>query len=266
MSLWLDSLLLDGADRLYSLLPRRRPPAERLAACKLISHRGERDDRTVFENTYAAFDPLRGSGVFGIEFDVRWTADQVPVVIHDATLERMHLDPARVRDLTWDELRRRHPQVPDLHGLVRRYCGEFHLMVELKREPLPDPERQQRRLLEALAPALEAGRCHVISLWPPMFRFFPRLPPARTLGVARTNVDEISAEALQSGRGGLTTQYMFLRERHVRHHHQAGQRVGSGFVHSRSVLFRELNRGVDWIFTNRARAMQCLLDRLRGAE
>ena len=40
------------------------------------------------------------------------------------------------------ELHRRQPQIPRLDELVRRYAGEFHLMVELKEEPYPDPARQ----------------------------------------------------------------------------------------------------------------------------
>jgi hypothetical protein len=45
----------------------------------------------------------------------------------------------------------------------------------------------------------------------------------------------------------------------IRRHHAAGQRTGPGYPRSMPVLFRELNRQVDWIFSNHAgRIMQCL--------
>ena len=34
----------------------------------------------------------------------------------------------------------------------------------------------------------------------------------------------------------------------LRKHHRNGRKIGTGYVRSRNCLFRELNRGVDWIF------------------
>jgi len=253
---WLDRLFLQATDALYALRPPRRPAPAQLRELHVISHRGERDNRTVFENTFAAFEPLRGSGVFGLECDARWTKDRVPVVFHDADLRRLFGDAARVADLTREELRRRRPEIPDLYAFVRRYTGEFHLMVELKEEPYPEPELQARRLLEALAPALDRERCHVLSLRPAMLDRLPGLPPARTLGIARLNADEISREALARGRAGMACHYVALRSHHIARHRAAAQAVGSGFPASRSVLFREAARGVRYLFSNNALALE----------
>jgi glycerophosphoryl diester phosphodiesterase len=252
---WLDQAVLHAVDALYAL-PRRAATPAQLAACRIVSHRGERDDRTVLENTVAAFDPLRGSGVFGIEFDVRWTADLVPVVFHDPDLRRLFGARERLADLGWDRLHAAWPQIPRLDEFVRRYCDDFHLMAELKHEPWRDPALQDRRLAEALAPALDRGRCHVLSLRPEMFAALASLPAARTLGIGRLNADEISREAIAAGRAGFACQYAALGARHVRAHHAAGQVVGTGFPPSRALLHREAARGVDWIFTNRARELE----------
>jgi glycerophosphoryl diester phosphodiesterase len=142
--------------------------------------------------------------------------------------------------------------VPTLHEFVRRYCGEFHLMLELKSEPYPDPALQDRRLAEALAPALERDRVHVLTLAPSMLAQLPSIPAARTLGVGRLNAAAISREALAAGRAGFACHYALLRDRQVAAHHAAGQRVGCGFPSSSAVLRREAARGVDWVFTNRA--------------
>ena len=253
MPLWLDSLVLRSVDALFALRAPVLPPRERLEACRIVSHRGEHDNRAVFENTYAAFDPLRGSGVHGIEFDVRWTRDLVPVVFHDPDLRRLFDDPARLADLTWPELQHRRPEIPDLHSFVRRYADEFHLMCEVKFEPYPYPARQSGRLAEALQPALAAGRCTVLSLVPEMFGALRDIPPEATMGVARANTAAISHDALAARRGGISGHYALVGTAHIEAHHAAGQRVGTGFPASKTVLYREIARGIDDIFTNVAR-------------
>lgn len=255
MPLWLDHAFLHTVDALYGWR-RHFPSAAQLAACRIVSHRGERDGRRVLENTFEAFEPLRGSGVFALEFDVRWTADRVPVVFHDADFRRVYGARERLADLPWDAVRARFPQVPALHDFVRRYTGEFHLLPELKAEPYPDPELQDRRLAEALAPALDPGRCHVISLAPELFAYLPSLPASRTLGIARLNADAISQEALAAGRAGFASHYSALRARHLERHARAGQWVGCGFPSSRALLRREAARGVNLLFTNQARALE----------
>jgi glycerophosphoryl diester phosphodiesterase len=53
---------------------------------KLVGHRGAA--ALAPENTLAGFRAAAEAGVTGVEFDVRLSADGVPMVIHDATLER----------------------------------------------------------------------------------------------------------------------------------------------------------------------------------
>ena len=253
MPQWLDDLVLGAVDALYAL-PRPPPATEKqLRHCKVISHRGEHDNRGTFENTYAAFEPLRDSGIHGIEFDVRWTRDLVPVVFHDEDLRRLFGDNARLCDLEWAQLRERRPEIPALNEFVRRFCDEFHLMVEVKYERYPYPARQSARLAEDLAPALSRGRCTVLSLVPEMFAALPDIPARSTFGIARLNSAEISAEARLSGRGGFCSHYAAMTAADIRKHHAAGQAVGTGFPCSRNVFLREVARDVDYVFTNAAR-------------
>lgn len=58
------------------------------------------------ENTLAAFDLGLASGADGLELDVRLSSDGVPVVIHDATLDRTTDASGLVRDRSADELAR----------------------------------------------------------------------------------------------------------------------------------------------------------------
>jgi glycerophosphoryl diester phosphodiesterase len=56
--------------------------------------------------------------------------------------------------------------------------------------------------------------------------------------------------------------YLFLTNALMIKHRKRKQRIGTGFIDSRNALFRELNRGVDWIFSNKAVAMQRLCNAL----
>jgi glycerophosphoryl diester phosphodiesterase len=57
-----------------------------LSARPIIAHRGASGSAP--ENTLAAFNLAVRQGADAIELDVRLTADGVPVVLHDATLDR----------------------------------------------------------------------------------------------------------------------------------------------------------------------------------
>lgn len=68
-----------------------------------IAHRGA--SAYVPENTVAAFDHALELGCTYVELDVRLSADGVPVVIHDATLERTTNGRGPVSAQPWIELR-----------------------------------------------------------------------------------------------------------------------------------------------------------------
>jgi glycerophosphoryl diester phosphodiesterase len=70
----------------------------------IIAHRGAAGDAP--ENTMAAFALARRQGADAIEFDVRLSRDGVPVVIHDARIDRTTNARGRVRELSARELRR----------------------------------------------------------------------------------------------------------------------------------------------------------------
>ena len=68
----------------------------------IIGHRG--DSAHAPENTLAALRMAVDEGADGVEFDVRLSRDKVPVVIHDATLDRTGTRQGIVSELTADEL------------------------------------------------------------------------------------------------------------------------------------------------------------------
>jgi glycerophosphoryl diester phosphodiesterase len=60
-----------------------QPPARKV---QVIAHRG--GEVGTPESTLAAFGNSIAKGVDGIVFDIRFTGDHVPMVLHDATLDR----------------------------------------------------------------------------------------------------------------------------------------------------------------------------------
>lgn len=68
----------------------------------IIAHRGA--SALAPENTLAAFRKAIEDGADGIEFDVQFARDRVPVVIHDAKLERLGRCKGRVSNFTSSEL------------------------------------------------------------------------------------------------------------------------------------------------------------------
>jgi glycerophosphoryl diester phosphodiesterase len=71
----------------------------------VVAHRGDPSEAAP-ENTLAAFGSALDAGADAVEFDVRLTADGVPVVIHDAAVDRTTEGTGIVRSMTVAEVKR----------------------------------------------------------------------------------------------------------------------------------------------------------------
>lgn len=112
----------------------------------LLGHRGARVPQLP-ENTLAAFDWSLQAGCDGFEFDVRCTADQQLVIVHDPRLYGLEVAGSTYAELQqcWEErvlprlplTQRRsltHEQLalPCLQDVLQRYGGRAFLDIELK--------------------------------------------------------------------------------------------------------------------------------------
>ena len=254
---WLQSKATAHVSRRRCPFPDKRA----LKDCRIVSHRGEHDNASVLENTIPAFDRVLDAGVWGIEFDVRWTRDLQPVVAHDPDLRRVFGTETVVSETDLAELKDRYPLIPTLEEVVARYGKHLHLMVEVKSENYPVPENQSRRLYEVLSSIEPCDDYHLMSLDPAMFSMFDALPREVFLPIAEINAGRFSRLALAHRFGGLTGHFLLIHNGRVAKHHGAGQKIGTGFVDAENCLYRELCRGVDWIFSNRAIEMQKICNR-----
>jgi len=236
------------------------PDWGRLQACRIISHRGSYDNRQILENTLAAFDRVAGAGIWGIEMDIRWTRDLVPVIYHDNDLDRLYGRRQSLASLTHAELKKSCPAIPSLTEVVSRYGKKFHLMIEIKQQSWPAPRVQEQRLMEVLQPLDPILDYHLLALNPAVLQHFHRLPPRVRVAIANGWPAFTSRWVRRHHWGGFCGHYLLVGQAMVRHHHRQHQQVGTGYVRSRNCLLRELNRGIDWIFSNHAVALQGMLD------
>lgn len=258
-------LAMRSVDGIYACIPRRTPSPQALAACKVISHRGEHDNRQVFENSLPAFTAARDAGVWGLEADIRWTRDLVPVLCHDADGGRLFGDFTPLGEMSFKQLRARMPLIPSLAELVAECGPAMHLMLEIKAGPWPRPREQQQILAQQLASLRPVQDYHFLALDHHLFQQVPFAPRAACLPVAELNTRRTSRVGIEVGLGGLTGHFVLLNQRLAQRHWAAGQAVGTGFISSRNSLYRELNRGVEWIFSNHALRIQGILDRALAA-
>jgi glycerophosphoryl diester phosphodiesterase len=129
----------------------------------VVAHRGA--SAVEAENTLPAFELAIAAGAEAVEFDVRMTADGVPVVLHDADVSRTTDGEGLVGDLTLEELKGLRvrtadggaTEVPTLEETLRLCTGRVGLDVEIKNIPgEPDFEGEREAATEATLRALDA--------------------------------------------------------------------------------------------------------------
>jgi glycerophosphoryl diester phosphodiesterase len=256
----LERSYLKVADALFARLPQPLPAADVMRRACIVSHRGEHDNVRVMENTLKAFGRAQAEGVWGIELDVRWSADLVPVVIHDADLRRLYGLQALVGQLTREQLRREVPQIPSLAEVVERFGRRLHLMIEIKERVWRDAQRQSMILRETLCSLAPGQDYHFMALHPSILTAMTGFPRQSFVAIAYQWPDRFSRWVRRSSWGGLCAHYSLMRRSHIAEHQACGQKVGTGYPSSRRCLFRELNRGTDWIFSNHAAKLQGILN------
>ncbi|HSO18364.1 MAG TPA: glycerophosphodiester phosphodiesterase family protein [Desulfosarcina sp.] len=258
---FMEQAFLAGADHIVARCRQHPPSARRLAAARLVAHRGAYDNRSIFENTLAAFETFDRAGGWGIELDVRWTREGVPVVSHDPDGRRLFGVPRPIADMDLATLQRRLPLVPTLASVVTRFGGRRHLMVEIKCLFQDDPVLSRERLQRQLG-GLHPGRdYHLLSLDARLLERLAFAPSQACLPIARVNPGPAALAAIAHAWGGIAGHYALMRRPHIAALHHRGFGVGTGFVNSVNCLYRELLRGVDWLFSDRALALQRVLSR-----
>ena len=125
-------------------------------------------------------------------------------------------------------------------------------MVEVKEELYPEPEKQVL-ILKNMFSDLEPNKdFHLSSMKQQMLEKINFLDNTAKILVAEFNVNELSRIALEKNYAGFAGHYILIGNKVVRKHLKSGQKIGVGYPKSKNSLFRELNRSIEWIFSNDA--------------
>ena len=202
-----------------------------------LAHRG--DWRAAPENSIAAFlAALAIPSCDGLEFDVRSSADGVPVVNHDATLARVHGRPERVDEMPAEELGSL--GVPTLEDVLAAVGPRAFLDVELKTDVGP-------AVVEVLAAARGQALANIVvsSFEPDILKHLASFAPTspRWLITRRLDSTTVSA-ALELGARGVAVEWRALDQRSIGPAREAGLEVAAWTVRRRPTVRRLARLGV----------------------
>lgn len=199
-----------------------------------LAHRG--DWRKAKENTIPALiAALQVPACDGLEFDVRASADGVPVLCHDVTLARVHGRADHVESLTAEALEEL--GLPTLERVLAAVGRRPFLDVELK----VDTGRVAVEMLAAArGPGLE--RAVVSSFHPEALETVARLAPAWRRWLNSHVLDQhVVAEAVSLGCVGVSVEWPAVDADLVALARRAGLEV-SAFTVRRRPTFNRLAR------------------------
>jgi glycerophosphoryl diester phosphodiesterase len=227
-----------------------------------IAHRGA--GKLAPENTLAAFRAGAGHGYRAFECDVKLSADGVPFLLHDATLQRTTRESGVASQRSWAELSRidaggwhsrgyAGETVPSFDAIAA-YClrNGYALNVEIK--PTPGDEAQTGRVVAQEAARLWAGA----SMMPLLSSFRPdalaaaqaaepALPRALLLDTWRSGWFE-ETQALECV--AVVTNYTIVDADAVARIHAAGMRLLTYTVNDPAPARRLVGWGTDGIITD----------------
>lgn len=228
-----------------------------------IAHRGA--GKLAPENTLAAFRVGASHGYRCFETDVKLSADGVPFLLHDATLDRTTTARGIAGELPWSELSRqdagsRHSRAfageppPSLQALATWLQHNGHLL-DLEIKPTPGLERHTGR---------EVGKT-VARLWqgqPGVAPLLSSFKPEALEGARETAPQLWRALLVDEDWGGwfqtavalgckaVITNYMLMDAALVARAHAAGMRAMVYTVNDPSVAAQMQAAGVDGIVTD----------------
>jgi glycerophosphoryl diester phosphodiesterase len=227
-----------------------------------IAHRGA--GKLAPENTLAAFRVGAQHGYRAFECDVKLSADGVPFLLHDATLDRTTAGQGKAGDKTWSELSRLdaggwHSRayagepMPTLEA-VSSYLQRNGFLLDLEIKPTPGLELQTGQVV---------GR-EVMRLWadapiPPLFTSFrpealqgaretaPHIPRGLLLDTLWDGWFNV-AQALECA--AVVTHYNLMNAELLSKLHAAGLRGLVYTVNDPSVAQWLIDLGIDGIVTD----------------
>ena len=238
----------------------------------VLAHRGA--STVAPQNTLPAFEKAAELGADGIEFDVQRSADGVPVVIHDMTVDALTDGTGRVSEMTLAQLKELDAgsafdpafageRIPTLDEVLAAVGDTLLLNIELKTYALRDTGLERAVLDLAQRYAL-GPRVLFSSFNPLVLRRVKRLSPGALVGLLHAPEWPLPLrkawlaplfphEARHPAHTMVDAAYMAWA-------HQRGYRVHTWTVDDVTEMQRLIRLGVDGIITNRPDRLLALLE------
>jgi len=227
-----------------------------------IAHRGA--GKLAPENTLAAFRVGAAHGYRAFECDVKLSADGVPFLLHDASLQRTTSGIGAAGERSWSELSRLDAggwhspgfagePLPGLEAIAR-YCIRNALALNIEIKPTPGVEALTGRIV-----ALEAARLWAVQAVPPLLSSFqpealqaareaaPNLPRALLVD---TFYEAWFDQAQALGCVAVVTNHVLMNAALIDRVHGAGLRALVYTVNDPVEARRLLESGIDGMITD----------------
>lgn len=125
-----------------------------IKACLIFAHRGANTE--AMENTQQAFDSALKYAIDGIETDVQLSHDDITVLWHDQTLEKLGVADKRIDDFDCQTLQTISAAAFDNQGIMTlqafmaAYQSRCHLLLEVKNRDWEPSSRHQIKIRQTL--------------------------------------------------------------------------------------------------------------------
>jgi len=227
-----------------------------------IAHRGA--GKLAPENTLAAFRLGACYGYRAFECDVKLSADGVPFLMHDPTMDRTSSGRGIAGDLAWSELSRLDAgswhgrgfagEPPATLAALAIYCLSNGFALDIEIKPTPGTEAATGRVV-----ATEVARLWAGEALPPLLTSFrpdalwaareaaPQLPRALLLETLR---DSWFEQARQVGCVAVVTNHKIMDAALIAQLHGAGMRALAYTVNEAADVQRLAALGIDGIITD----------------
>jgi glycerophosphoryl diester phosphodiesterase len=248
----------------------------------VVAHRGASIEQP--ENTIEAFEAAVGVGADSVEFDVRMTADDVPVLMHDPDVSRTTDGTGLVPELTLADVRRlRIPLpgggttgVPTLEEALECLSGRAAADIEIKNLPgEPDFIRDREPAVEATLDALDelsfTGQVIVSSFNPASIAHSRQLRPDVPTGLLteyEVDAEEALARATADGHPWVlpfVSKVLDADEGFAERVHADGVLLGVWIADDPDTARRLFELGADAVATNDPRSIVGVCESISGS-
>jgi glycerophosphoryl diester phosphodiesterase len=204
------------------------------------------------ENTLAGIRAALDFGVDAIEIDVRASADGMPVLMHDATVDRTTNGSGAVAEFSLEQLRgidAGGEPVPTLIEVLANTVGRALLVIEVK----------QPGIEERIATVVrDCGALDDVMAWSfipqaleSMRRVEPRLPGSLLVGTEMLPRWSVMRElTLRLGLQGVSVSFAGIDERLILDCQRSGLALYAWTVDSKKDIARLIDLGIEGICTN----------------